>query len=344
MAPYRFLTAGVLAGALSLTACGADSPASAPEETDQSWEAVQTRAASAGSVTVYTVAPPVQNERLVEAFNERYPDIDVEVVRGSTELPPRVSAEIEASTDGADVFIFSDPQWFADNEAHLIEAKSPASENWPTDHWAVPGTAAVVSNVPFGMLTWNTQVLPAGLSDWEGLLSPDLKGRVGMQGVINGVIAGFIEVIIEAKGVEFLENLASQDPKFYDSVVPQTQAVASGELGAGVLSVPSVVKDLQDAGAPLEYAIPEPGYAIPWAAAALSKSKRPDSARVFLDFLMSQEGQTALNGDGYGSSPLPDVTSDIDLDDDAVVFDFKQFPPSVVEEYKATYETSLGLR
>jgi iron(III) transport system substrate-binding protein len=330
-----------------LSACGGDTGNTAgsasPDTADQSWEAVQERAAAEGRLTVYTVAPPAQNERLLEAFNVKYPDIQVNLVRGSAELPQRVSAEIQSNSDGADVLISSEPEWFSNHEDGLREIGSASSSAWPADAWMLPDTAPILALVPFGIVTWNTQAVPAGLSDWDDLLSPKLNGRIGAINVFNAVQAGFVDAMIEEKGTAFIEDFAGQNPKFYDSMVPAMQAVASGELYASWQGVLPTVLELQGQGAPIDYALPDPTYVIPYTGAALEKSLRPNAARVFMDFLMSAEGQAALNGAGYAGSPLPDVAGVVDLPESAVVFDYKTYSPDVVADLKKTYFGILGL-
>ncbi|MFC9835345.1 ABC transporter substrate-binding protein [Rhodococcus sp. NPDC127530] len=297
-------TAIVLA-TVGLAACRTDNPTASSEA--QSWDSVMDSAADEGVVNFYSVAPELQNVRLVEAFNSEYPDIKVRVLRGGGELPSRVSAEIQSGSKGADVFLFSDPNWFTKNADHLMALKGPEAECWPAQAWRVKDKAVVPSAYPFGMIVWNTDLFPDGFHSWDDLLDPSVKGKFGTRSDVTPSYAGYLDFLERTMGPAYLPALGAQDPKFYPSVVPMTQAVASGEIGVANTTTPSIVKDLQEMGAPVDAVVPPHTYAIEWGAAAIDGSEHSNAARVFMDFMMSQRGQQALNGDGLGISGRTDI-------------------------------------
>jgi iron(III) transport system substrate-binding protein len=276
----------------------------------------------------------------VEAFQEAYPNIEVEMVRGATELTGRVDQEIASGTPGADVFLYAGQQWFLDNADHLAELDVPAAENWPAEGWAVDGKAPVVSLVPAGFITWNTEIFPDGFTDWEQLTDPSVKGKLGMRDTIEIVTASHLQFLEDTNGEDFLPALAGRDPKFYSSVVPMTQAVASGEIGVSPISTTAIVKELQASGAPIDYTIPEEAWASVYPAAALENAENPAAARVFMNFLMSEEGQTAFNGDSFGGSYLEDVPGTVDTSG-LTVLDAASFGPDKVaawvEKFRGIY-------
>ncbi|MGW4336519.1 ABC transporter substrate-binding protein [Rhodococcus koreensis] len=300
------IVAAIVLATVGLTACGTDEPPTTTPE-DRSWEAVVDRAEDEGVVNFYSVAPELQNVRLVKEFNSEYPDIKVRVLRGGGELPSRVSAEIQSSSKGADVLLFSDPNWFTKNADHLMTLEGPETESWPEQVWRVKGRAIVPSAYPFGMIVWNTDLFPAGFENWDDLLDPSVKGKFGTRSDVTPSYAGYLDFLERTMGPTYLPALGAQEPKFYPSVVPMTQAVASGEIGVANTTTPSIVKELQELGAPIDAVIPPHTYAIEWGAAAIDGSEHPNAARVFMDFMMSQHGQQALNGDGLGISGRTDI-------------------------------------
>lgn len=328
-----------LAGLLTTAACGPGA-GSTPDSSDQSWGAVQQRANAQGVVRWYSVAPPDQNDRLVKAFNEKYPRIRVDVTRGASELPTRVNAELQSGAEGADVFMYASTQWYADHRDALLPVDSPAGAAWPADQWAATGSAPVTAVQPFGMIVWNTEAFPQGFQTWQDLLRPDVRGKLGMRSVVNNVNAGLFDFLTRTQGEGYLRQLATQNPKFYTSNVTLVQAVASGEISVGESATPSAIKDLQSKGAPLAYSVKDV-YAIPYSTAVLKKTHRPDAARVFLDFLMSKEGQEALNGDGYSGSVLPGVQGTLDTTGMAVL-DESKFPPDVIQHWDAQFRSIFG--
>ena len=165
---------------------------------------------------------------------------------------------------------------------------------------------------------------------------PSVKDRIGLRAdAASKSAAGYVDMMETRLGSEYLVKLSKQKPKSHPSIVPMTQAVASGEVGVTNSSFPSMAKDLKDKGTPIDYLVPNPGYAIEFAGAALQKSKRPNAAAVFIDFMMTPEGQEELNGDGFGASEgLPNVPGALNLDG-LVMMDSAKLTPDVVARWDA---------
>jgi iron(III) transport system substrate-binding protein len=334
------LAAAGLLAVTALAGCGGGSSEVAPSG-DPSYDAVVARAVGEGKVVVYTSTPEAQEKRLVEAFNEKYPDIKVQVVRGAGELPERLAAERRSNAAGADVLTFSDPSWFTKNAADVSALDSPAADAWPADYWGVDHKAALSSIAPFGMIVWNTQKFPAGFRTWDDLLAPAVTGQLGTRSDMTAAYAGFLDFAERRIGPDYLNRLGAQHPKFYPSAVPMVQAVASGEIGVTNLSVPIIVEDLKAKGAPIEAVVPKPGYGIAFASGVLENAKNPNAARVYLDFLLSPTGQAAYNGDGIGASALPGIAGTIPLDG-LELFQSEKFTPEVLAEWQRKTDAAFG--
>lgn len=303
----------------------------------EEWNAVVQKAKQEGRVNFYTVAPPDVATRVVAAFNAKYPEIQVAVTRGVSELPPRIAAERQAGADGGDVYIFSDPLWFSQQKDWLLDLDTPAASTFPKANWQEPGKAPLVSYPPFGMLIWNTQQVPGGLKTWDDLLKPELKGRIGTREEVTAVVAGYLDFITTELGADYMTKLAAQKPNFYASIVPLVQAIASGEISAGNVGNTGAVRELVKQGAPIAYVYPDPSFAISWAGAILNSTKRPNAARVFMDFILTPEGQSALNGEGDGASALPNIPGALDISKFRVLQPNK-FPKDVRDKWRAEFE------
>jgi iron(III) transport system substrate-binding protein len=299
-----------------LAACGGDSTdvgtGASEDVAEGGWEEVVAAANEEGLVSLYSVAPPPQNDRLVAAFNEAYPDIDVTVTRGAGELPPRVEQEIQSGSGGADVFMYSDPAFFVKHADNLLDVEGPNVEGWAEDYWAVPDKAIIPTKYPWTQLVWNAQTFPDGFENWDDLLEPDVQGKLAVYKVPTTSNCSTLNFMERELGEDFLTDLGQQDAKYYPSTVPMVQAIASGEAGVGYLAAPISVADLQAQGAPVELAYPEPGFALMWGGGAIATSDRPNAARVFIDFVMSEEGQEALNGDGLGAAGREGIPGALD--------------------------------
>lgn len=323
-----------------LTACGSggssdEALTACPSSPDTA------KAEEEGSVVVYTTIPEPQEDRMVEAFNKKYPDIKVTVVRGAAELPERIAAETKSGSDGADVFTFSDPAWFTKNEKDVIDLAGPSAEAWPDEYWAKEGKAAISTMAPFGMIVWNTEKFPEGFKTWEDLLDPSVKGQLGTRSDMSAAYVGFLDFAEQNLGADYLEKLAAQKPKFYPSAVPMVQAVASGEIGVTNLSVPVIVSSLQESGAPIEAIVPEPGYGISFATGVLENAHRPYAACLYADFVLSEEGQAAYNADGLGASALEGIDGALTTEG-LQIFDSEKYTPEVLAEWKTKFDRTFN--
>lgn len=291
-----------------------------------------------GVVQVYAVAGP-GTERLEQAFEKAHPDIDAQFMRGANDVLSKADAEIANGLDGADVVLHAVLNWFMANEEHFAPLESDAVGEWPEEAWLLDDTTAHVSYVPQSIIVWNTDVFPEGFERWNDLLDPAVKGKIGTRDTIDDIQSSYLQYLEETNGKDHLPGIAAQQPKFYPSVVPMTQAVASGELGVADSTAPSVLNSLLESGAPIDYVVPEEGggWAVPYVVAMLEKSERKGPAQTFVDFVLSPEGQEALNGDGNGGSPIQEVPGALDTEG-MVLLDPKVTTPDVVARWSDRFD------
>lgn len=326
-----FTTTALISMAGALSACSSPQREAAPIP-DGPWGNTIKAAASEGTLALYSGLSEVQNARLLAAFATTYPDIKVQATRGGVEIIARVEGEMSGRTDGADVFIHADPQWYIAQADAFLPATGPAAEVWDAGGWAVEGTSPIATQTPNAVFLWNTDIFPEGFKTWDDLLDPSVKGKLGMRtDAATKSAAGFFTMIEDELGEDYLVKLSQQRPKSYPSSVPLAQAVASGEIGVTNVSLPASIIELKDKGAPIDYVFPRPGYGIEFACAALKKSKRPNAAAVLMDFILTPEGQGALNGDGFGGTAgSNEVPGALDLDG-MVIMDSPSLTPTVIQ-------------
>ncbi|RYE39281.1 MAG: extracellular solute-binding protein, partial [Hyphomicrobiales bacterium] len=295
--------------ATTVAACGAGITDNTARIVHGNWEEVVAAAEKEGSVTYYTNTAPEQSRPMIAAFEKKYPNIKVNFTRGAADLESKLDAEISAGLDGADVVVMTHRQWNIVHAPDFIEPTGlvPALDNWPADAWSVDGVAPNASVTPMGIIAWNTDRFPEGFADWNDLLTPAVKDNLAMRDHVDATLAGYLKFLAETNGPDYLTELAKQDPTFYSSVVPMAAAVASNEIGVAAMSVPATLVELKAKNAPVDWVIPPKTWAVSAPVTMLKKSERPNAARVFVDFMLSPEGQAAFNGKGYGASAVPNV-------------------------------------
>ena len=83
-----------------------------------------------------------------------------------------------------------------------------------------------------------------------------------------------------------------------------TQALASGEVWVAPMAASNILTE-KEKGAPVDFALPENPFGVPWYSHVLASAPNPNAAQVLANFLITPAGQEAISADYL--SVLPDV-------------------------------------
>ena len=292
-----------------------------------------------GSLTIYSSQPLDPLNALADAFKEEYPDIDVEVVRGTDgELTTRIETEHSTGSITADMWVTSSQGAIDPKGAEGGWFNAPVGPHFPADGYLEeyfhPGDyfevgAAILT---FG---WNTDQLPDGLADYPDLLDPDLAG--GRIGVIDAnccpAAVDFYLYLEDVYGEDFVEGLAAQDPRIYPSALPIGEALGAGEVAAAAFTLPLVAQ--REAGAPVDFALPDEAWGTRFFGALIAGAPHSNAAQVFADFMVSPEGQEIIAANQ--SAVLPDVPGALTSNDKVRQQDLSRLTPDAVAAYQAKW-------
>jgi iron(III) transport system substrate-binding protein len=294
---------------LLTTACGSGSASGSPQPTTSAnWDDVVAAAKQEGSLQVYSAQSQAVVDHITAGFQKAYPDIKLNVFKtlGNT-LVTRVQTEERAGQHVADI-IEGAPEGFAATEQSSGKINTKASPK------SVAGLSTVAWENGIGAedlivptLIYNTNLVPADQApkDWPDLLDPKWKGKISLYEPIPN-LTEIYEYWLETYGEDFLTQLHAQNPRLYSSGSQNDEAVASGAEAIGVTTI-NHAGDSIKSGAPLKYVLP-PKSAVTGAGVYMtSTAPHPNAALVFLDFVMSPTGQTAINGGGVGASAVDGV-------------------------------------
>ncbi|MDV8002641.1 ABC transporter substrate-binding protein [Rhodococcus sp. IEGM 1408] len=342
----KVAVAGAAAAALVLTGCSAGG--GSDSELAGSWDEIVTAAQEEGSVTIYSTHSPDNLEKLKKAFEAEYPGITLTYVRGTdADILPKIEVENSTGSGVADVHMTTDAGWInrSFDTEYSAEVVAPALEN--PDYNAAESVLEdkffLTSATVFG-LGWNTQQVPEGLSSPDDVLEPRLKGKVGIQNP-NG-IATYVDMYRKVDvdyGDNFLDRLAGAEPRVYPSAVGITQALASGEVWAAPMAASNILTE-QEKGAPVDFALPEKPWGVPWYSHVLASAPNPNAAQLLADFLISPKGQEAISADylsvlpnipGTGVEGSTVTAQDVELGDPDTL------DPESVEEFQAQWEQTF---
>jgi iron(III) transport system substrate-binding protein len=300
----------VLAAAATAFALAACSSQTTPPAASGSSEAagdseLVTAAKAEGSLVVYTAQALGSTQPAADAFEAKY-GIPVELVfLSTTPLLERFSAEEEAEATAADVIIATNLHVPADSKfipdgwlTPVEDAGLPEIESgdFPSDF--VNGSTATLMYLPW-LIGYNTDRVKDAPTSFEDFADPAYKDQI--LSVDPTVSVAFIEIwdrVQETYGIKTLEGIAGNNPRYLDTAPAAAEALAAGE---GMLTGPTTLSSLQavmDAGAPVDYVVPDVTVGIQIEAGLTAHAPNPNAAKLFLDFLLSPEGNGSLVPEG----------------------------------------------
>ena len=134
------------------------------------------------AITLYTSQPDTDVAAMVKAFNEKNPDIKVNVFRsGTEEVISKIEAEKQAGATGADVIFIADALSMEKlkGDQVLAQYESPEGSDVPSqyvdpDHYYT-GTKIISTGIAI-----NTDKVKTDPTSWNVLTSADAKGTAEM--------------------------------------------------------------------------------------------------------------------------------------------------------------------
>jgi len=317
----RFGLAAAMSAALTvaLTACGssdagssaAGSGAGSTGANSPAWQAVVDAANKEGQVVLYSNSDGV-NAAFEAAWSKSYPGIKLVVSKyASGELTTKLDAEKGGGVAGADVITVSTKPWLDANLGVLVKSTGPALEKyWGGSQYVYgDGKYVLAAATPLGAGINTEQLAKLGnpqVKTYKDLLQPQLKGSLGIVPGIGAPAAEqwWFDAVKEMGGDSAVTQLAGLAPRIY--TVPATLAtdLASGEVAVGAYNIKGTIEALAAKGAPIKFVTLEPVISTPVTAAVVGWAQHPNAAQVFQNWLLSPEGQIALNGSGSLLTPL----------------------------------------
>jgi iron(III) transport system substrate-binding protein len=253
--------------------------------------------------------------RFMKAFEAKYPFIDTSAGLYSAptgRVLARVDAEIKAGALSFDVLHVASlaPYLAMARDQKLLDYASPELASYPPQaHDRGLWTTARIVGV---IMAYNRNTLPASLvpTSWTDLLRPEFKGRkLVIQDSAAGTCFNQMYLLGKTLGPDFLSRLGAQKPIVVATTAQLIDLLVRNEamLGATVDHYRAFEPDAVKAGIVGVY--PKEGMPLATAPIAiLGGAPHPNAARLFVDFVLSAEGQTMLDTDIFGVySMRPDV-------------------------------------
>lgn len=244
----------------------------------------------------YTAMGASDANLMVEAFKKRYPFVvDVEVFRGTAENTlNRILTETRAGKWGFDLAAMTEinilvhhrlisPYVSPEAKAYLKEMKDPDG------HWT-----GIFAN--YYVLGYNTRLVsekdaPKG---WDDLLDPKWKGNISIDQEEYPWYATLLAAWGREKTEKYMQALARQSIQWKKGHTLIAQLMGAGEFPVAVVYAHRI-EEMKKRGAPVDWVNTlNPIIASISGIGLSSKPNHPNTTRLFIDFVLSREGQTMI--------------------------------------------------
>ena len=275
-----------------------------------SWKEVVEAGKKEGKVVVSIPASSELRKQLEEAFEQRFPGIDLELFPGTaSKMLRRISDEFQAGVRYFDIHIggagsmisgFVGGQIVDPIEPNLVLPEVKEPKNWWGGYMAIDKekrftytfSAFLVSNF------WhNTKSARAEeLRSYDDLLNPKWKGKIGwLDPRQPGAGAQAWEFMWKHKGEEYLKRVVAQDLQLSRNPRVLAESLAREKLAVTIGINYYGYRSFIEAGMPLK-ALPifkegTYGTAGSGILAIIKNHPHPNATKVFVNWLLGKEGQ-----------------------------------------------------
>jgi iron(III) transport system substrate-binding protein len=258
-----------------------------------------------GKLALATSVSAANFPKLLEAFAKKYPFIDATTGLYSAptgRVMARVDAELQSNNVTVDVLHVANVAPYLDlaRRGQLLQYRSPELDAYPPE--AQDGAGYWVAGRVVGVImAYNKNFLPPDKApkSWADLLKPEFKGKkMIIQNAAAGTQFNQAYMLEQELGLDYLKKLAAQQPVIMATSGQLKDALIRGEalVGATVDHWRAFEPDAVKAGVVAVY--PTEGMPLAIAPVAILKAApHPNAAKLFVDFMLSEEGQTLINNE-----------------------------------------------
>lgn len=259
-----------------------------------------------GELVLYTTVSELQYDALVGAFQAKYPNINISFTKaGAGECKSRIIAEKE-NPQGDAMFgglVYADTLSMAE---YFEEYVSVNDINMPDDMKNATGVLTYHdAQIP---CLWVNDELEAELGveikSYEDLLNPALKGQVVSADPTESSSAwNQLQCILTDFGGwdnqaawDYIQKLHDNEVVIIGSSSGVYKGVYNGEYTVGLTYEPACVQMLAEGAEGVHMVYPTEGVtSIAFGSAIIKGAKNLENAKLFMDFLISDEGQAIYN-------------------------------------------------
>ena len=228
---------------------------SLPNVRAASTDAILDTAKREGEIVFYASMNLAEANIMIAEFEKRYPPIKVKLNRaGSEKLLTRILAEARAKRVAADVI------QTVEFSMHILKRSGVLARHMAPGDYLYPknfkdeGFWTTVYYNPY-VTAYNTRLVTPRMvpKTYDDLLDPKWKGKMTMEGTKADWFAGMLQIMGQERGLQYMRQLAKQEPMLREGHELLAQLVAAGE-GFFDINIPaSSVDRVKEKGAPIDW-------------------------------------------------------------------------------------------
>ncbi len=284
-------------------------------------------------VLVYTSLNLKDSLPIAEAFEKKY-GVKLQLWRSSSEkVLQRALTEARGGHFAVDAFELNGPEMEAlYREGMLEEFYSPQFRNLPPQAFPKHRHYAA-DRFNFFTIAYNTNLVKPNEvpNSYEDLLHPRWVGRIGIEAGDTDWFGSIVKLMGEDKGLAFFRKLSQMKPQIRTGHTLMAELVASGEIPLAATIYNHNAERLLVSGAPVKWKALTPTFGRPNAVAVAKRAPRPHAALLFVDFMLSLEGQTLIKQ----RNRVPASTA---VDTNLNKFPYEMIDPAVVIDESEKWE------
>lgn len=309
-------------------------PPSYSTSPDEEWDKTLAEARKEGKMIVYSTVGPSVRIAIADAFKSKT-GLEVEFIAGrGPEVIPKLFTERRAGLYLADAYIggttplinmLKPAGVLTSLKPHLFLPEVIDPQAWFQKKlpWLDDEESLILIMVawPGGAkeLAFNTNLVKREeISSYFDLLRPEFKGVINMQDpTISGKGQKWFQValaVYPAIDINFMKALAKQEPVIIRDKRLQIEWLARGKHRVSLLPDDATIAEFKSVGAPIDYLSPQetrPRLATSSGGLALIKdAPHPNAVKLFINWLLTREGQHIFSKAYPAQSTRVDVPTD----------------------------------
>ncbi len=251
-------------------------------------------------VVFYTTTNLEEAGAMSRHFKAKYPFLDVHINRAEGErIVTKVLQETRAKKSLVDVIQTPAFYLHALKKREILGEYSPADERYYPRNFKEEKYWTTTYYNPYVVLyntkLVSTQNLP---KRYEDLLNPFWKNKMILEKDKIDWFTAMLHILGREKGVKYMRELSRQNPMLRIGQSLITQLVAAGEATLQINGNAVTVNRMKQKGAPIDWVAPGPLPGLMVGVGLTSQAPHPTAARLFVDFLLSKEGQQLYQSAG----------------------------------------------